>query len=90
MIPHSFLDCRVSRLLSYQLEVLIKLGAGIKARKYTGMLLKIAREAPESAIMAALADTQDARLESLNPERQKLRDPFSYYISCLKSKGVEI
>jgi hypothetical protein len=77
-------------MLDYQLEVLAKLGAGIKARKYTGMLLKIARNVPESTIMAALASTQDARLESLNPERSRLGCAFSYYIACLKAKGVEI
>ena len=77
-------------MLDYQLEVLCKIGAGIKARKYTGMLLKIAREAPSEVIMAALAATQDARLESLNPERKTLGCAFSYYIGVLKQKGVNV
>ena len=77
-------------LLDYQLEVLVKIGGGIKARKYTAMLLKIAQNTPEEVIMAALAATQDARNRSLDPERQKLRDPFSYYIGCLKNRGVEL
>lgn len=82
MISHPMLD--------YQLEVLCKIGGGIKARKYTAMLLKIAETAPEETIMAALAATQDARGRSLDPERQTLRDPFSYYIGVLKNKGVEL
>jgi len=82
MISHPMFD--------YQLEVLCKIGGGIKARKYSSMLLKIAREAPEEVIMDALAATQDARGRSLDPELKTLRDPFSYYIGCLKNKGVEI
>jgi hypothetical protein len=77
-------------LLDYQLEVLCKIGGGQKARKHSHLLLRIAEIVPESTIMAALAATQDARNRSLDPELKTLRDPFSYYIGCLKNKGVDL
>ena len=77
-------------MLDYQVEVLSKLGAFQKVRKYVGMLSKIAREAPSEVIMDALAATQDARLEAINPERSRLGCAFSYYIGVLKQKGVKV
>jgi len=73
----------------YQLEVLEKCGGKVTDKtKATTYLIGL--HVPSAIIREALADMQDKRLNSLNPECEKrLQNPVAYYLSRVKALCAE-